>query len=45
MKKLIAMRINPETWKRLKIAAIKADITIGEYIAFLLDRHKEESEK
>ena len=40
MKKLMAIRINPETWRQLKAAAAYAGLPIGEYIADLLKKKK-----
>ena len=38
MKKLMAIRINPETWRQLKVAAAKVSLPIGDYIAELLKK-------
>jgi predicted HicB family RNase H-like nuclease len=38
MKKLMAIRINPETWRQLKVAAARTGVTIGDYIAELLKK-------
>ena len=40
MKKLIALRINPEIWRRLRIAAVTAGVTLGEYIGMMLDKEQ-----
>jgi predicted HicB family RNase H-like nuclease len=38
MKKLVALRIDPEVWRQLKIAAVTANVTIGEYIGVMIKK-------
>jgi len=42
MEKLISLRIDSETWRKIKAGAALKGLTIGRYLALLLDGRDDE---